>query len=90
MHQNVSSLSGSFLLFVILIAIPTNHPDAHADSPEPDEIAHMKYDCMKLEEVVTQLKSGLYTVRTPRGTNYTLAESVDVRYGRTYLWWGMK
>ena len=83
MHQNVSSLSGSFLLLlVILIAIPTNHPDAHADSPDPDEIAHMKYDRMKVEGVVTQLKSGLYTVRTLTGTNYTLAESVAVRYSR--------
>ena len=54
MHQNVSSLSGSFLLLlVILIAIPTNHPDAHADSPDPDEIAHMKYDRTKVEGVVT-------------------------------------
>ena len=42
----------------------------------------MKYDRTKVEGVVTQLKSGLYTVSTPTGTNYTLAESVDVRYGQ--------
>jgi hypothetical protein len=65
-----------------LIAIPTNHSDAHADSTDPDEIAHMKFDRTKVEGVVTQLKSGLYTVRTPTGTNYTLAELVDVRYGQ--------
>ena len=79
MHQNVSSLSGSFLLFVIMIAIPTNHLVAPADSPDLDEIAHIEYDRTKVEGVVTQLKSGLYTVRTLTGTNYTLAESVDVR-----------
>ena len=60
----------------------TNHPDAHADSPDPDEIERMKYDHTKVEGVVTRLKSGLYTVRTLTGTNYTLAESVDVRYGQ--------
>ncbi len=32
--------------------------------------------------MVTQLKSGLYTVRTPTGTNYTLSELVDVRFGQ--------
>ena len=32
--------------------------------------------------VVTDVRSGLYTVRTPTGTTYTLAESVAVRYGR--------
>jgi hypothetical protein len=42
----------------------------------------MKYDRTKVEGVVPQLISGLYTVRTPTGTDYTLAESVDVRYGQ--------
>jgi hypothetical protein len=81
MHQKVSSLIWSFLLFVLPVAIPMNHLDAHADSPDPDEIAHMKFGHTKVEGVVTQLKSGLYTVRTSAGTNYNLAESVAVRYG---------
>ena len=81
MHQKVSSLIWSFLLFVLPVAIPMNHLDAHADSPDPDEIAHMKFGHAKVEGVVTQLKSGLYTVRTSAGTNYNLAESVAVRYG---------
>jgi hypothetical protein len=57
MHQKVSSLIWSFLLFVLPVAIPMNHLDAHADSPDPDEIAHMKFGHTKVEGVVTQLKS---------------------------------
>ncbi len=79
MHQNVSSWS--LLLFVLPVTISMNHLDAHADSPDSDEIAHMKFGHTKVEGVVTQLKSGLYTVRTSTGTNYSLAESVAVRHG---------
>lgn len=82
MHHNVTSLIWSLLLVVLPVAIPMNHLDAHADSPDPDEIAHMKFGHTKAEGVVTQLKSGLYTVRTSTNTNYTLAESVAVRYGQ--------
>ena len=90
MHQNVSSLSGSFFLFVILIAIPTNHPDAHADSPDPDEIAHMKYDRTKVEGVVT--KSNPVSIRLERpevGTTRWLNRWMFVM-GRACLWPGMK
>ena len=56
--------------------------DAQANPADSEEIAHMKAGQTMVEGVVTQMKSGLYTVRTATGTNYTLAESVEVRYGR--------
>ena len=56
--------------------------NAQANPVDSEEIAHMKARHSMVEGVVTHVKSGLYTVRTGTGTNYTLAESVDVRYGR--------
>ena len=56
--------------------------DARANPTDAEDIAHMKAGLTMVEGVVTQMKSGLYTVRTATGTNYTLAESGAVRYGR--------
>ncbi len=42
----------------------------------------MKAGHKKVEGVVTDAKSGLYTVKTTTGTTYTLAETSAVRYGR--------
>ena len=53
-----------------------------ANPTDSDGIAHLNAGQTMVEGVVTHMKSGLYTVRTGTGTNYTLAESVDVRYGR--------
>lgn len=63
----------------VLIMCPL---DGRADPPDSEEIAHMKAGHTMVEGVVTQQKSGLYTVKTNRGTNYTLAESDATRYGR--------
>lgn len=65
------------LALAALVAISS--PDAQANPAE--EIAHMPARQM-VEGVVTHIKSGLYTIRTATGTHYTLAESVEVRYGR--------
>jgi hypothetical protein len=56
--------------------------DAQANPAESEAVTHMKAEKTKAEGVVTRMKSGLYTVRTATGTNYTLAESSAVRYGR--------
>jgi len=71
-----------FSLFVTPVALFTIPLDAQADPADPGEIAHMRSGHQKVEGVVTDVRSGLYTVRTPTGTTYTLAESVAVRYGR--------
>lgn len=82
----MSRIESLLLAVCALIAFSTvifvHLPDGHADTPDPDDIAHMKFGHTKVEGVVTQKKSGLYTVKTATGTNYTLAESVAVRYGR--------
>ena len=44
-------------------------------------IAHMKAR-QTVEGVGTHMRSGLYTIRSATGTNYTLAESSAVRYSR--------
>ena len=56
--------------------------DARTHPADSEEIAHMNAGHTMVEGVVTQMKSGLYTVRTATGTNYTLAESGAVQYGR--------
>jgi hypothetical protein len=55
---------------------------AQANPADSEEIARMKAGHTMVEGVVTQIKSGLYTIRTATGTNYTLAESDAARYGR--------
>src|SRR6478735_2347131 len=55
---------------------------AQADPADPEEIAHMKAGHKKVEGVVSEVKSGLYTVKTSTGSTYTLTESAAVRHGR--------
>lgn len=67
-------------LLALLVAM--SPLDAQANHADSEEIAHIKAGQTMVEGVVTQMKSGLYTVRTATGTNYTLAESAEARYGR--------
>jgi|GEM_PF-797613 hypothetical protein len=69
-------------LVVLSALVIMSSLNAQANPVDSEEIAHMKARHSMVEGVVTHVKSGLYTVRTGTGTNYTLAESVDVRYGR--------
>ncbi|MDO8630974.1 MAG: hypothetical protein Q7R41_10825 [Phycisphaerales bacterium] len=55
--------------------------DAQSDTADPDEVAHMKAGHKKVEGVVTDVKSGLYTVTTPTGATLTLSEEAAVRHG---------
>jgi hypothetical protein len=59
-----------------LLMMPLN---ATSQTPDQDE-AHMKAGHKKVEGVVTDLKSGLYTVKTPSGT-LTLSEKASARHG---------
>ena len=60
-----------FSLFVIPIAVLIIPLDAQSDPADPEEVAHMKTGHQKVEGVVTEVKSGLYTVKTPTGATLT-------------------
>jgi hypothetical protein len=72
-----------FLLFVIPVAVLTIPPDAQSDPADPEEVAHMKAGHQKVEGVVTEVKSGLYTVKSPTGATLTLTEAAAVRHGHS-------
>jgi hypothetical protein len=56
---------------------------AHSDPTNSEEIAHVKAGHQKVEGVVIDKKSGLYTVKTSTGATLTLAETAAVRNGYT-------
>jgi hypothetical protein len=69
-------------LFALSALVAMGPLDAQADALHSEEITPIRAGQTVVEGVVTQMKSGLYTVRTATGTTYTLAESSAVRYGR--------
>jgi hypothetical protein len=76
----------SYLFWLFsLVVIPATalivQLDAQADPADPEEVAHMKAGHKKVEGVVSDVKSGLYTVKTPTGATYALTESAAVRHG---------
>jgi hypothetical protein len=70
-----------FSLFVIPAAVLMIPLSAQADPADPEEVAHMKAGHQKVQGVVSEVKSGLYTVKTSTGATYTLTESAAVRHG---------
>jgi len=70
-----------FSLFVIPAAVLMIPVDAQSDPADPEDVAHMKAGHKKVEGVVTELKSGLYTVKTPTGATLTLTEKEALRHG---------
>jgi hypothetical protein len=72
----------SFLPLVAASIVGVNILDVKANPPDFSDIAELEAVHQKVEGVVTDRKSGLYTVTTSTGTKYKLPESVDVRYGR--------
>jgi hypothetical protein len=79
MHRQFFSL---FLLLSIPAAVLIDPLGAQADLANPEEVAHVNAGHKKVEGVVSQVKSGLYTVNTSTGATLTLTESAAVRYGR--------
>jgi hypothetical protein len=71
-----------FSLFVIPVAVLLIPLDAQSDPADPEDVAHMKAGHQKVEGVVIDMKSGLYTVKTPTGATLTLTEAAAVRQGR--------
>jgi hypothetical protein len=72
-----------FLLFVIPAALLMCPLEAQSDTADPEDIAHMKAGHKKIEGVVIDMKSGLYTVKTPTGATLTLTETAAVRHGHS-------
>src|ERR1043165_8722905 len=70
-----------FTLFRSPAAVLTMPLDARAGAADPEEVAHIKAGHKKVEGVVSEVKSGLYTVKTPTGATYALTESAAVRHG---------
>jgi hypothetical protein len=72
------SLLSLLVIPAALLIIPLN---SQADPADPEDVAHMKAGHKKVEGVVSDVKSGIYTVKTSTGTTYTLSESASVRHG---------
>ena len=68
-------------LLALAVLVDISPRIAHANPADLEEIAHMKAR-QTVEGVGTHMRSGLYTIRSATGTNYTLAESSAVRYSR--------
>jgi hypothetical protein len=69
------------LLLVIPVAVLMIPLKAQSDPADPEEVTHMKSGHKKVEGVVIEMKSGLYTVKTPTGATLTLTEAAAVRHG---------
>ncbi|NOU10496.1 MAG: hypothetical protein HOO98_10820 [Nitrospira sp.] len=69
-------------LLTIPILVLMNPWLAYSESPDSEAVAHMKAGHQKVEGVVSQVKSGLYTVKTSTGATLTLTESTAFRQGQ--------
>jgi hypothetical protein len=75
MRRKMTSLAVSVLTSIFLMI----SGGARAEATDPDA-AHLKAGHKKIDAVVTDVKSGIYTVKTPTGT-YTLSENAALRHG---------
>ena len=69
------------VLFIHAIVL-MNPLTAQSDPANPEEIAHMKAGHKKVEGVVIEVRSGLYTVKTTTGATLTLTEATAFREGQ--------
>jgi len=79
MLRKIFSIFSLFILPAAVLMIPL---EAQSDPADLGEVAHMKAGHKKVEGVVSEVKSGLYTVKTSTGATLTLTESAAVRQGR--------
>jgi hypothetical protein len=70
------------LLFTIPVLVLMSPLLAHSDPADYEEVAHMKAGHQKVEGVVSEVRSGLYTVKTSTGATLTLTEAAATREGR--------
>jgi hypothetical protein len=80
MYRKIFSIFFLFIIPTVVLMIPL---EAQSDPADPEEVAHMKAGHQKVEGVVSEVKSGLYTVKTPTGATLTLTEAAAVRNGHS-------
>jgi len=71
----------TFSLFIIPAVVLMTPLAAQSDPVNSEEVDRMKAGHKKVEGVVTEVKSGLYTVKTSTGATLTLTEAAAVRHG---------
>jgi hypothetical protein len=79
MFHKIFSVCSLFIIPAVMLMAPLT---AQADPADPEDVAHMKAGHKKVEGVVTEVKSGLITVKTPTGATLTLTENTAARIGR--------
>ena len=80
MFRTICSL---FLFFAIPAVVLMTPLIAQSDPMNLEEVDRMKAGHIKVEGVVTEVKSGLYTVKTSTGATLTLTEAAAVRHGQS-------
>jgi len=73
-------ISSILWLFTLLAAMPMTPLAAQSDPADPEEVARIKLGHQKVDGVVIEIRSGLYTVKTSTGATLTLAEAAAVRH----------
>ena len=70
-----------FSLFIVPAVVVMTPLAAQSDPTNLEEVDRMRSGHQKIEGVVTEVKSGLYTVQTFTGATLTLTEAAAVRHG---------
>lgn len=78
--RKVFSIFSSFIIPAVVLTIPLA---AQSDPVDPEDVARMKSGHQKVEGVVTEIQSGLFTVKTSTGATLTLTEAAAVRHGHS-------
>ena len=73
----------TFLLFIIPAAMLMTPLVAQSNPMDLEEVARMKAGHQEVEGVVIEMKSGLYTVKSPTGATLTLTEAAAVCHGHS-------
>lgn len=79
MRHKIFSILSLLIMPTVLLTTPLV---VRSNPTDLDEVAHMKAGHQKVEGVVSEVKSGLYIVKTATGATLTLTESAAVREGR--------
>jgi hypothetical protein len=80
MLRKIFLIFSLFIIPAVVLMIPLA---AQSDPANPEEVDRMKSGHQKVEGGVTEVKSGLYTVKTSIGTTLTLTEAAAVRHGHS-------
>jgi hypothetical protein len=80
MLRKISSILSLFIIPAALLMTPLT---AQSDPTNLEEVDRMKAGHQKVEGVVIEVKSGLYTVKTSTGATLTLTEAAAVRHGHS-------